>query len=176
MRFCFRGRTGLGGARACRKNRLFGPSTSTYFTEGLTGAASLQATKVARPLVPAARCQSSLPYVIQRKACGEIIAGLQSSLGNKMANRTKACAAAQAFQNEVQRPEGWTHLLLIGIEGLLGVKPEMQSGRVVATLAFSGEEKLAINIPATGASPLSAFELSRLTRIQYVLYCCRQDF
>ncbi len=26
----------------------------------------------------------------------------------------------------------------------------MQSGRVVATLAFSGEEKLAVNIPATG--------------------------
>ena len=26
----------------------------------------------------------------------------------------------------------------------------MQSGRVVATLAFGGEEKLAINIPATG--------------------------
>ncbi|KAL0040542.1 hypothetical protein WJX77_010145 [Trebouxia sp. C0004] len=26
----------------------------------------------------------------------------------------------------------------------------MQSGRVVATLAFGGQEKLAINIPATG--------------------------
>ena len=36
VRVCFRGSTGLGGARACRRNRLFGPSTSTYFTEGLT--------------------------------------------------------------------------------------------------------------------------------------------
>ena len=33
---------------------------------------------------------------------------------------------------------------------LLVVEVVMQSGRVVATLAFGGEEKLAINIPATG--------------------------
>ena len=33
---------------------------------------------------------------------------------------------------------------------LLVVEVVMQSGRVVATLAFGGEEKLTINIPATG--------------------------
>lgn len=33
-RVCFLGSTGRGGANACRRNRLVGPSTSTYFTDG----------------------------------------------------------------------------------------------------------------------------------------------
>lgn len=33
----------------------------------------------------------------------------------------------------------------------------MQSGRVVATLAFGGEEKLAVNIPATGVCTVVFF-------------------
>ena len=33
-RVCFLGSTGRGGAKACRRKRLFGPSTSTYFTDG----------------------------------------------------------------------------------------------------------------------------------------------
>lgn len=37
----------------------------------------------------------------------------------------------------------------------------MQSGRVVATLAFSGEEKLAINIPATGKTSDSIVNLKK---------------
>ena len=32
----------------------------------------------------------------------------------------------------------------------------MQPGRVVATLAFSGEEKLAINLPGTGSNAVTA--------------------
>ncbi|DBA93877.1 hypothetical protein WJX82_007305 [Trebouxia sp. C0006] len=37
----------------------------------------------------------------------------------------------------------------------------MQSGRVVATLAFGGEEKLTINIPATGKISDSIFSLKK---------------
>lgn len=46
----------------------------------------------------------------------------------------------------------------------------MQSGRVVATLAFSGEEKLAINIPATGTSFVLNSALSHAPNTRFCLH------
>lgn len=37
----------------------------------------------------------------------------------------------------------------------------MQTGRVVATLAFSGEEKLAVNLPGTGKISDSILQLKK---------------
>ena len=74
---------------------------------------------------------------------------MQSLPGNKIASRTNM----RAFRV----PQGVYEILTLDTSAglptslcLLVVEVVMQSGRVVATLAFGGEEKLTINIPATG--------------------------
>ncbi len=99
---------------------------------------------------------SRLRRAHHRKAYGDSHAepaGKQNSKPNKPASVSSAASAAclQGFDPRYQRRVTGFSLCLLAVE------LAMQSGRVVATLAFGGEEKLAINIPATGVYCRSFF-------------------
>lgn len=99
-RLCFLGSTGRGGASACVKKRLLGPSTSTYFVDGRTEATGCGALAGDEGR-SASGCCSSISVAIaaaqyhQRKDHGGAHA-LQSCLGNKI-GKTKKERAMRAF-------------------------------------------------------------------------------
>ena len=154
IRTCFLGSTGRGGASACLKNRLLGPSTSTYFVDGRTEATECDVLAGDDGRSASVSCSSmfvAIAALIADSPCAPPQSiwrfNMQSLLGNKIASRTKLKlrASSTGYDPRYQLCSVADCPLC-----LLAVQEVMQSGRVVATLAFGGEEKLAINVPATG--------------------------
>lgn len=104
-RVCFLGSTGRGGVKACRRNRLFGPSTSTYFTDGRIDEAVCGTRDGDEGLSTSGSCNSvsagiSTPYWTDslRRPCGDKCRAAQSSKESEICSRTSTAIAAAGLR------------------------------------------------------------------------------
>ena len=107
-RVCFLGSTGRGGAKACRRNRLFGPSTSAYFTDGRIDDTACGTLEGEVGLSISGSCNSASAVILTGPtAYADHVAkcSLQSCRDSEGSSRTRAkCAPTSGGLESIQHP------------------------------------------------------------------------